>query len=214
MVVLLIGVIVGVIISVPVGPINVTVISKGFRQGFADAFAVGLGASVMDFFYCGATMLGLSAIVHKLEVNILFQIIGFIVLLYLGLKDVTARVESFKYDSLVPKNGRFRSAFILGVFMYISNPTLVAFWITLSGIIQSSGATSGSISDSGLFALGVGSGTALWYYSLLKAIFLKRESFKAETLTVLSKISGYIMLGFSAYIGYEVLVYFLRHGIA
>lgn len=213
MVTLLIGVIVGIVISIPIGPINVTVISKGFRQGFNDAFAVGLGASTMDFFYCGATMLGLSAIVHKLEVNIIFQVIGFLVLLYLGLRDVTTRVESFRYDSLVPKNGRSRSAFILGVFMYISNPALVAFWITLSGIIQSSGATSGSIGDSMLFAFGVGTGTALWYYSLLKAIFWKRDSFKAETLTVLSKISGYIMLGFSAYIGYEVLVYFLRHGI-
>ncbi|MFZ1083256.1 MAG: LysE family transporter, partial [Candidatus Kryptoniota bacterium] len=82
------GLLTGIIISIPIGPINVTVVSKGFKQGFKNAFAVGLGASSMDFFYCSATMLGLSAIVHKLEVNIIFQVIGFFLLLYLGIKDV------------------------------------------------------------------------------------------------------------------------------
>lgn len=207
------GLLTGIIISIPIGPINVTVVSKGFKQGFKNAFAVGLGASSMDFFYCSATMLGLSAIVHKLEVNIIFQVIGFFLLLYLGIKDVATKVENFRYESVVPKNGRFHSAFLLGVFMYVSNPTLVAFWITLSGMIQSSSAIVSGVGDGALFALGVGSGTALWYYSLLKAIFLKRDSFKAETLTILSRISGFIMLAFSSYIGYQLLVHFLRHGV-
>ncbi len=213
MVAFLVGGLIGLVVSIPIGPINVTVISKGFKQGFKNAFAVGLGASAMDFLYSGASMLGLSAIVHKIEVNVIFQIIGFLLLLYLGIRDVTTKIESFRYENFVPKNGRFHSAFLVGVFMYISNPTLVAFWITLSGMIQSSGTIVNSLGDGMLFALGVGSGTALWYYSLLKAIFWKRDSFKAETLTVLSKISGYIMLAFSAYIGYELLIHFLRHGI-
>ncbi|HEY9167262.1 MAG TPA: LysE family transporter [Candidatus Kryptonia bacterium] len=212
MIALLIGVIIGIVISVPIGPINVTVVSKGFKQGFKNAFAVGLGASSMDSFYCGASMLGLSAIVHKIEVNVIFQVIGFLLLLYLGIRDITTRVEAFKYENYDAKNGRFHSAFLIGVFMYISNPTLVAFWITLSGIIQSSGNVINNLGDGILFALGVGGGTALWYYSLLKAIFWKKDSFKAETLTVLSKISGFIMLSFSAYIGYELLVHFLHHG--
>jgi threonine/homoserine/homoserine lactone efflux protein len=213
MVALLVGLFIGIIISIPIGPINVTVISRGFKQGFGNAFAVGLGASAMDFFYCAATMLGLSAVVHRIEVSIIFRVIGFLLLLYLGIRDVTTKVETFRYENYVPQNGRFHSAFLVGVFMYVSNPTLVAFWITLTGIIQSSGTIINGISDGALFAVGVGSGTALWYYSLLKAIFRKRESFKAETLTLLSKISGFIMLAFSAYIGYELLVHFLRHGI-
>jgi threonine/homoserine/homoserine lactone efflux protein len=213
MVALLIGLLIGVVISIPIGPINVTVISRGFKQGFGNAFAVGLGASAMDFFYCAAAMLGLSAIVHKIEVNVIFQIIGFLLLLYLGIRDITTKVEAFRYENYVPQNGRFHSAFLVGVFMYVSNPTLVAFWITLSGIIQSSGTIITGVVDGALFAVGVGSGTALWYYSLLKAIFWKRESFRAETLTLLSKISGFIMLAFSAYIGYELFEHFVRHGI-
>ncbi len=213
MLALLTGLLIGIVISIPIGPINVTVISKGFKQGFGNAFAVGLGASAMDFFYCSATMLGLSTIVHKLEVNVIFQVIGFFLLLYLGIKDIATKVENFRYENVVPKNGNFHSAFLIGVFMYVSNPTLVAFWITLSGMIQSSSTIVSGVGDGALFALGVGFGTALWYYSLLKAIFLKRDSFKAETLTILSRISGFIMLAFSSYIGYELLVHFLRHGV-
>ncbi|MCL5033491.1 MAG: LysE family translocator [Bacteroidetes bacterium] len=212
MVSLFVGLIVGMIISIPLGPINVAVISKGFKQGFKSAFAVGLGASAMDFLYCGATMLGLSAIVHRIEVNAIFQIIGFLLLAYLGIRDVTTKVESFRYESIVPRAGRFHSAFLVGVFMYVSNPTLVAFWIMLSGIIQSSGMLATGMDGVALFALGVGSGTAFWYYLLLKAISWKKESFRAETLTVFSRISGYIMLSFGAYIGYELLVHFLQRG--
>ncbi len=213
MIAFLIGMITGIVISIPIGPINVTVISRGFKQGFNNAFAVGLGASAMDFFYCGAAMLGLSPIVHKLEVNIIFQIIGFILLLYLGVRDLTTKVESFRYENIIPKNGRIRSAFLIGLFMYISNPTLVAFWITLSGIVQSSESIVRNAGDGILFALGVGIGTAIWYYSLLKAIFWKRSSFKAETLSLLSKVSGLIMLAFGSYIGYELLVHFIRRSI-
>ena len=212
MIALFVGIVIGIVISVPIGPINVTVISRGFKQGFSSAFAVGLGASAMDLFYCGASMLGLSAIVHKIEVNILSQAIGFVLLLYLGIRDVVTKVDTFKYENYEMKNGGFHGAFLVGVFMYISNPTLVAFWLTLSGMIQSSGVVVQDLGDGIMFAVGVGSGTALWYYSLLKAIFRKRDSFKAETLTLLSKISGFIMLGFGAYIGYELLIHFLRHG--
>jgi threonine/homoserine/homoserine lactone efflux protein len=211
---LLTGVIIGIVISIPIGPINVTIISKGFKQGFKEAFAVGLGASTMDFFYCGATMLGLSAVVHKLEMNFVFQVIGFFLLAYLGIRDIVTKSDNFRYDKAINKNnGSFHSSYLVGVIMYISNPTLVAFWITLSGIIQATDGFINGIGDGILFAVGVGFGTTLWYYSLLRAIFLKRSSFKAETLTVLTRISGFIMLSFSAYIGYEMLVRFTSHGI-
>jgi L-lysine exporter family protein LysE/ArgO len=213
MVALLIGMITGVVISIPIGPINVAVISRGFKKSFGNAFAVGLGASLMDFLYCAATMLGLSALVHRLEVSIIFQIIGLILLLYLGIRDLTTRAESFRYENVVQKNGGFQSALLLGIIMYVSNPTLVAFWITLSGIIQSSESIVNGVGDGILFAAGVGAGTAAWYYSLLKLISWKKDSFKAETLSLLSKVSGIIMLVFSGYIGYELLAHFLKHSI-
>jgi threonine/homoserine/homoserine lactone efflux protein len=213
MIALLIGVITGIVISIPIGPINVAVISKGLKQSFANAFAVGLGASIMDFFYCAATMLGLSAVVHRIGVSIIFQVIGFILLLYLGIRDLTTRPENFRLENASTKNGRFHSALLVGILMYVSNPTLVAFWITLSGVIQSSESIISNVGDGILFAVGVGSGTAVWYYSLLKAITWKRHSFKAETLSLLSKVSGVIMLVFSGYIGYELLVHFLRRNI-
>ncbi len=213
MVALLIGLIIGIAISIPIGPINVTVISRALKKGFSNAFAVGLGASVMDFIYCGAALLGLSAIVHKIEVNIIFQAIGFLLLIYLGIRDISTKADSFNYENDFQQNGKVRGAFFVGVFMYVSNPALVAFWITLSGVVQSTGSIVDGIADGALFTVGVGFGTVLWYYLLLKAIFWKRDSFKAETLTLLSKVSGYIMLAFSAYVGYELFTNFVLHGV-
>ncbi len=212
MVSFIVGMFTGIVISIPIGPINVAVVSKGLKQGLRNALATGLGASWMDFLYCAAAMLGFSALVHRLEVTVAFQAIGFIVLIYLGTRDLLTRVDSFRYENVSPKNGKFHSAFLVGVFMYLSNPTLVAFWITLSGIIQSSSTIVRNVGDGLLFAVGVGFGSTLWYYLLLKAILWKRTSFKAETLALLSKVSGLIMLSFGFYVGYQLLAGFMKHG--
>ena len=40
------------LLSIPVGPINFTIINEGARRGFKWALLIGLGASAMEVVYC------------------------------------------------------------------------------------------------------------------------------------------------------------------
>ena len=46
--------------SIPVGPINLTILNEGAQRGFRWAIFIGLGAAVMDAIYCAISFTGLS----------------------------------------------------------------------------------------------------------------------------------------------------------
>ena len=49
--------------SIPVGPINLTILNEGALRGFLWALCIGLGASVMDALYCAVSFTGVSQFV-------------------------------------------------------------------------------------------------------------------------------------------------------
>jgi ABC-type dipeptide/oligopeptide/nickel transport system permease component len=46
------GFIAGLLISIPVGPVNLTIMNEGARNGFKWAALIGLGATAMEVIYC------------------------------------------------------------------------------------------------------------------------------------------------------------------
>jgi threonine/homoserine/homoserine lactone efflux protein len=46
--------------SIPVGPINLTILNEGARAVSNGRFFIGLGASVMDVIYCSISFTGIS----------------------------------------------------------------------------------------------------------------------------------------------------------
>ena len=46
------GLVSGLLLSIPVGPINLTILNEGARRGFKWAALIGLGATTMEVIYC------------------------------------------------------------------------------------------------------------------------------------------------------------------
>jgi threonine/homoserine/homoserine lactone efflux protein len=67
MIALFAGTLLGLIISIPVGPINLTVLTKGMRDGFKPAFWTGVGSATMEFIYCLLAMFGMSALLLNIR---------------------------------------------------------------------------------------------------------------------------------------------------
>src|SRR5258705_12595993 len=55
------GFISGFLLSVPVGPINLTIMNEGARRGFLWAGLIGLGAVVMEVIYCAIAFTSFSS---------------------------------------------------------------------------------------------------------------------------------------------------------
>src|SRR5262245_288615 len=48
----------GFLLSIPVGPINLTILNEGARRGFKVAALIGIGAVVMEVVYCAIAFTG------------------------------------------------------------------------------------------------------------------------------------------------------------
>ncbi len=75
------GLIIGVLISAPMGPIGMLCIQRTLNKGRWPAFFTGVGAALSDLIYCLLTGLGLSFVTDFIETNQnVLQILGSLVL--------------------------------------------------------------------------------------------------------------------------------------
>ena len=85
------GLISGLLLSMPIGPVNLTIINEGARRGFTQGMLVGLGASVMELIYCTIAFTGFSSFFGDRMVKASMEVFSFTFLLFLGLKFLTAK---------------------------------------------------------------------------------------------------------------------------
>lgn len=76
------GILIGILVSAPMGPIGMLCIQRTLNRGRWPAFFTGIGAGMSDLIYCLLTGLGLSFVTDFIEDNqSLLQLIGSVVLL-------------------------------------------------------------------------------------------------------------------------------------
>lgn len=81
-VIMLRGMLIGILVSAPMGPIGMLCIQRTLGKGRWPAFFTGVGAGLSDLIYCLLTGLGLAFVTDFIETNqILLQLIGSAVLL-------------------------------------------------------------------------------------------------------------------------------------
>ena len=77
--------------SVPVGPINLTILNEGAQRGFAWAMLIGLGAALMEVIYCSIAFTGFSSFFDNRTVKATMEVFSFVFLLFLGAKFMMAQ---------------------------------------------------------------------------------------------------------------------------
>lgn len=125
------GVLIGILISAPMGPIGMLVIQRTLNKGRWPAFYTGFGAALSDLTYSLLTGLCMSFVTDfVLSRQMLLQIVGSVVLIgfafYLFRKNPTATLK--KPDEVA--NG-FWEDFWTGFLFTFANPLIVFFIIGL-----------------------------------------------------------------------------------
>ena len=77
--------------SIPVGPINLTILNEGTRRGFLWAALIGLGAAAMETIYCAIAFTGFSSFFDIRVVKASMELFSFVFLFFLGIKFLTAQ---------------------------------------------------------------------------------------------------------------------------
>ena len=79
-------------LSMPVGPVNLTIINGGVQRGFKYAMLIGLGAATMDAIYCSIAFTGFSSFFDNRLLKAAMEVFTFAFVLFLGTKFLAAMV--------------------------------------------------------------------------------------------------------------------------
>jgi len=188
------GLIIGLSIAAPVGPIGVLCIRRTLSEGRRVGLLTGLGAATADAIYGYIAGFGLVFISSVLvSQQIWLRVIGGLFLCFLGLRTLLTRPAE-KAASI----GRYghAEAYVSTFFLTLTNPMTI---LSFLGIFAGLGLSGGSYFSAGLLVLGVFSGSALWWLLLSGLVSAFRSGFDARRLQWVNKISGIIILAFGIF---------------
>src|ERR1051325_3759562 len=129
----------GFLVSIPVGPINLTIINEGARRGFKWALLIGLGSVAMESIYCGIALTGFSAFLTLPLVKSTMELVSFLFLLFLSWKYFSAKTipDHVHSADVIEQKLHPRSAFMVGFVRVLGNPSVLLLWVTLTATFLS-----------------------------------------------------------------------------
>lgn len=193
------GFISGLLLSIPVGPVNLTIINEGARRGFRWGLLIGLGASLMEVIYCAVAFTGFSSFFGNRIIKSAMEVFSFAFLLFLGTKFLLAKTVaapmhlSQRADRLEARIGEKlhpSSAFMTGLVRVMGNPGVLLFWIVLAANFMSREWVEPTWTSKLTCVAGVAAGTGLWFSGLSWAVSLGHGKFNEKTLLRLEHLSG------------------------
>jgi threonine/homoserine/homoserine lactone efflux protein len=205
MIALLLGFVIGFLMCIPVGPINVWVVNTLLKHNFRSAFSIAIGGSTMDFVYFLIILSGLSLVHFSPRTTLILKIVGVVFLFLFGLKDILAKSQAFELKEedhkKVPRASGF---FLLGVLIYTSNPTLIATMSGLAAVIKSWHVFDYNFLNYFLLSLGLGLGSVSWFFFLLKMVQRYQNRIPQKFFTYFSRTSGALIVFFSLIMAFNV----------
>jgi arginine exporter protein ArgO len=194
----LVGLLIGFIAAIPLGPVNVFVISQTMKRDLFHGLMAGLTAAVLDFAYCLVAILGLTQVTALM--NRWLVVLKVVAAVFLLLIAARLFQQSKEYKEALPakQTGSFSARPMLAVLaLYISNPSIYFFWIGLAAWVASHGWVGDSTLTDVVFALACGTGGALWYVILTRYVSKYHHQFSPKTfrtiflvLAILLSVSG------------------------
>ncbi len=197
------GILLGISVSAPVGPIGVLSIQRTLNKGRNFGLVSGLGAALADTFYAVLAAYGISFVVLDAH-NFVFRLIGGIILIIVGIKmfftNPIAQIR--KPNGKSTYWGYFASTF----FLTLTNPLTVVFFaasfatIGLSEFSEHPGYLV-------LMVISVSLGALLWWLSLVYTVNAFRKKFRLRNLWWINKISGLLITLLAAI---SVILFFIN----
>jgi len=202
----------GFLVSIPVGPINISIVNEGARRGFGWAFLIGLGATLMEVNYCAVAFAGFTHMFDSRWIKATMELVSFLLMLFLGVKYLLAHSLPATSKSIETVEHRFHphTAFWTGFVRCLGNPNVLLFWITISATFISHEWMDDTWQSKGACLGGVALGSLLWFTLLSYLVSRGHGKFSTNTLLRMSQFSGGSALVVAIVTGVE-LVRLLAH---
>jgi threonine/homoserine/homoserine lactone efflux protein len=189
---LLRGLIAGLIIAAPVGPVNVLCISRTLTKGRAAGMVSGLGAAAADGLYGAIAGFGISLVIQFLiREQFWIRLGGGILLVLIGISYYFKPPRKLSKDTQAETG---QSDFVSTFFLTLTNPTtILSFLAVLAGLGMSQARASWLTL---MLVLGIFCGSLLWWIILTSAVNWLRDRFNDYAMLWMNRIAGLAIGGF------------------
>ena len=190
------GLIVGLSIAVPVGPIGVLCIRRTLAKGRLIGLFSGLGAATADALYGAIAGFGLTILSNFLIGQRLWlHLIGGGLLCLLGIKTFVSKPAD---EGTCVEGSSLWNAYLSTFFLTLTNPmTLLFFAAVFAGL--GIGSERHHYFAAAILVSGVFIGSAMWWLVLIGFTGILRGLFNFKRQQWLNRISGLIIIGFGLY---------------
>ncbi|HUJ37572.1 MAG TPA: LysE family transporter [Hyphomicrobium sp.] len=202
-----VGVIIGILVSAPVGPVNVLCIQRAIERGFWGGIAAGLGAMLGDGLIALCAALGVGAISGAVQYHrMTIQILGGLVLVAFGLQ---LSLAAPRFMPLATEEGHRETLrdFVWDIpqtfLLTITNPGAVLGLFAIFGGVSTFVEVEGYVDALTIVAAVMG-GSFLWWFSLSNLIGRFRHLLNERRLRLINQVTGFLLLGFGVLLVGEV----------
>lgn len=207
-----VGLIIGVLVAAPVGPVNVLCIQRAIERGFWGGLAAGIGAVLGDGLIALFAALGVGAISGAIsDYRTAIQIVGGLALALFGLKLYLTEPRLDALDKAHHENAKLKD-FVWDIpqtfFLTITNPGAVLGLFAIFGGISTFVEVKTNIDALTMVAAIMG-GSLGWWILLSELIGRIRHKISAHRLGFVNRIAGILLIAFGAILIGEMAYKFL-----
>ena len=185
------GLIAGVIIAAPVGPVNVLCIRRTIEKGWRSGMVSGLGATVADTVYGAVAGFSVSLVIQfLLREEGWLRFFGGIALIVIGVLYYFRTPGSIKGDPEESEKSDLISAFLLT----LSNPSTVLSFLAVLAILRLGGRR--PLWQTSLLVGGIFAGSLAWWIVLTSSVNLLRDKFDDRAIVWMNRIGAIAISAF------------------
>jgi L-lysine exporter family protein LysE/ArgO len=210
----------GLLLSIPVGPVNLTILNEGARYGFKRAALIGLGASFMEVVYCFIAFTGFAAFFARGYIKAAMEMFSFVFMLFLGIKFMMTKTTKVsiplggaanKLEARIEGRLKPRSAFMIGLVRVMGNVGVLVFWVVLAANFIARDWVTPDWPGKLACVAGVALGTSLWFLVLSYGASRGHGRFSEKTMLRMEHFSGIGLLALALAHGGHVIWQMIHH---
>lgn len=196
------GMLIGVALAAPIGPINIEIVRRCLRGGFRYGWLVGAGALSADTIFAILVVSGLTPLADQPGLRVPLFLAGAVMLGYVGWSSIRTALAGTESDAPPPRAGR---SFVTGFMMAALNPMGIVYWLSIGAALVATAVAQVGSAGSPLLVGGVFFGILCWVTFLTGLGQVARPFVTGGGLRWITGVSGVLILGFAAWFFFQAV---------
>ena len=195
---IILGLFIGLIVSAPVGPVNILCIQRTLQRGIWGGVAAGLGAVIGDGLLAATAAFGIKAISGVFETHQeQIKLIGGFILIFFGIRLFFKKPIIFETVDDMAKLRRNAGAIPQSFFLTITNPgALIGMFALFSAVASWLGGLDSF--NALVLVLAVMLGSFAWWFGLSWLISIIRHHLNEKRVRLINQMAATLLIFFGA----------------